>query len=161
MSAIQKENFSHLNVVSFCRLGVLACYLDPLDLGSYLQDSAVSSALWQQLAHCMNKGFISDSGRVSQLLLKPLPFLFHVVPQKDWLSVLNCVLLTAVFLVDTSRSGPERQQHGSPTAGWPQWSVASFRSFLPVSTPIKATPGTPLTTWITQIFTSTGQQPPF
>lgn len=83
MSAIQKENISHLNVVPFCRLGVLACYLDPLDLGSYLQDSAVSSALWQQLARCMNNGFISDSGRVSQLLLKPLPFLLHVVPQKD------------------------------------------------------------------------------
>lgn len=66
MSAIQKENILCLNVVSFCRLGVLACYLDPLDLGSYLQDSAVSSALWQQLAQCMNKGFISDSGRVSR-----------------------------------------------------------------------------------------------
>ena len=49
----------------FCRLGVLACYLDPLELGSYLQGSAVPLALWQQLAQCMTKGLISDSGRVS------------------------------------------------------------------------------------------------
>uniref|UniRef100_A0A3Q3IMP4 Stereocilin LRR domain-containing protein n=1 Tax=Monopterus albus TaxID=43700 RepID=A0A3Q3IMP4_MONAL len=46
------------------RLGVLACYLDPADLGSYLQDSAVTSGVWQQLARCMSKGFISASGRV-------------------------------------------------------------------------------------------------
>lgn len=46
------------------RLGVLACYLDPLHLGSFLQDPAVSLTLWQQLAQCMTKGFISDNGRV-------------------------------------------------------------------------------------------------
>ncbi|XP_068435116.1 stereocilin [Clinocottus analis] len=51
------------------RLGVLACYLDPVDLGSFLQDSAVSSALRQQLAQCMSKGFISTSGRLSSWLI--------------------------------------------------------------------------------------------
>ncbi|XP_045888819.1 stereocilin [Micropterus dolomieu] len=51
------------------RLGVLACYLNPVDLGSFLQDSAVSSALWQQLAQCMSKGFISASGRLSSWLI--------------------------------------------------------------------------------------------
>ncbi|KAM6943343.1 stereocilin [Xenentodon cancila] len=51
------------------RLGVLACYLDPADLGSYLQDSAVSSALWLQLSQCMSKGLISASGRLSAWLI--------------------------------------------------------------------------------------------
>ncbi|XP_029282086.1 LOW QUALITY PROTEIN: stereocilin [Cottoperca gobio] len=51
------------------RLGVLACYLDPVELGSFLEDSAVSSALWQQLAQCMSKGFISTSGRLSSWLI--------------------------------------------------------------------------------------------
>nr|XP_020462051.1 stereocilin-like [Monopterus albus] len=51
------------------RLGVLACYLDPADLGSYLQDSAVTSGVWQQLARCMSKGFISASGRLSTWLI--------------------------------------------------------------------------------------------
>uniref|UniRef100_A0A665T7S1 Stereocilin LRR domain-containing protein n=1 Tax=Echeneis naucrates TaxID=173247 RepID=A0A665T7S1_ECHNA len=47
-----------------CRLGALACYLDPVELGSYVQDLAVSSLLWQQLAQCMSEGFISADGRV-------------------------------------------------------------------------------------------------
>lgn len=47
-----------------CRLGVLACYMDPADLGLYLQDSAVSSALWQQLSQCISKGLIDANGRV-------------------------------------------------------------------------------------------------
>ncbi|XP_078113836.1 LOW QUALITY PROTEIN: stereocilin [Sander vitreus] len=51
------------------RLGVLACYLDPVDLGLFLKDSAVSSTLWQQLAQCMSKGFISTSGRLSSWLI--------------------------------------------------------------------------------------------
>ncbi|KAM4743938.1 stereocilin [Anableps anableps] len=50
------------------RLGVLACYLDPAELGSYLQDPAVSSALWQQLSQCISKGLISSSGRLSSWL---------------------------------------------------------------------------------------------
>ncbi|XP_072237407.1 stereocilin [Leuresthes tenuis] len=51
------------------RLGVLACYLDPAELASYLQDSAVSSALWQQLSQCMSKGLISAGGRLSSWLI--------------------------------------------------------------------------------------------
>lgn len=58
-------NWRHTPLNSVCRLGILTCYLDPVDLVSFLQDSAVSLALWQQLAQCMSKGFISDSGRVS------------------------------------------------------------------------------------------------
>ncbi|XP_019126041.2 stereocilin [Larimichthys crocea] len=62
----KKKNLTSDNIL---RLGVLACYLDPVDLGSYLQDPAVSSTLWQLLAQCMSKGFISDSGRLSSWLI--------------------------------------------------------------------------------------------
>ncbi|XP_059202385.1 stereocilin [Centropristis striata] len=62
----KKKNLTNDNIL---RLGILACYLDPVDLGPFLQDSAGSSALWQQLAHCMSKGFISTSGRLSSWLL--------------------------------------------------------------------------------------------
>ncbi|XP_042343752.1 stereocilin [Plectropomus leopardus] len=62
----KKKNLTSDNIL---RLGVLACYLDPVDLGSFLKDSAVSSALWQQLAQCMSKGFISASGRLSSWLI--------------------------------------------------------------------------------------------
>lgn len=55
----------------FCRMGILACYLDPQDLGSYLQDAALSLALLQQLARCTSEGFISDGGRVSRTLNNP------------------------------------------------------------------------------------------
>ncbi|XP_024858230.1 stereocilin isoform X2 [Kryptolebias marmoratus] len=51
------------------RLGVLACYMDPAELGSYLQDSAVSSALWQQLSRCISKGLIDANGRLSSWLI--------------------------------------------------------------------------------------------
>ncbi|XP_067342851.1 stereocilin [Channa argus] len=62
----KKKNLTSDDIL---RLGVLACYLDPVDLGFYLQDSAVSSAVWQQLALCMSKGFISPSGRLSSWLV--------------------------------------------------------------------------------------------
>ncbi|XP_076595339.1 stereocilin [Chaetodon auriga] len=62
----KKKNLTSDNIL---RLGVLACYLDPVDLRSFIQDSAVSLALWQQLAQCMSKGFISDSGRLSSWLI--------------------------------------------------------------------------------------------
>lgn len=52
----------------FCRMGILACYLEPQDLGSYLQDAALSAALLPQLARCTSEGFISESGRVSRTL---------------------------------------------------------------------------------------------
>ncbi|MED6240942.1 hypothetical protein ATANTOWER_010954, partial [Ataeniobius toweri] len=51
------------------RLGVLACYVDPAELGLYLQDPVVSSALWQQLSQCISKGLISASGRLSSWLI--------------------------------------------------------------------------------------------
>lgn len=47
-------------------MGTLACYLDPQDLGAYLQDPALCLALLQQLAQCTSEGFISESGRVSR-----------------------------------------------------------------------------------------------
>lgn len=62
---IENKVFPPHPLNSVCRLGVLTCYLDPVDLGSFLQDSVGSLALWQQLAQCMSKGFISDSGRVN------------------------------------------------------------------------------------------------
>nr|XP_046241689.1 stereocilin [Scatophagus argus] len=62
----KKKNLTSDNIL---RLGILACYLDPVDLGSYLQEVSVSSALWQQLAQCMSKGFVSDSGRLSSWLI--------------------------------------------------------------------------------------------
>ncbi|XP_029987138.1 stereocilin isoform X2 [Sphaeramia orbicularis] len=58
----KKKNLTSDNIL---RLGVLACYLDPTELHSFLQDPAVASALWQQLAQCMSKGFVSASGRLS------------------------------------------------------------------------------------------------
>ncbi|CAJ1049138.1 stereocilin [Xyrichtys novacula] len=54
------------------RLGVLVCYLDPEDLTTFLQNSPVSPALWQQLAQCMSKGFISSSGRMSSWLIQAI-----------------------------------------------------------------------------------------
>lgn len=152
-----------------CRLGVLTCYLDPADLGSFLQDSAGSLALWQQLAQCMSKGFISDSGRVSTTcslnLLETtdiLIFFLYVLScyfqNYVWLTGLICVWWTVVLLADTSRSDAERQQHGSFRPVSPHWTVTSVRSFLPAVTPLTTTPGNPLTTRITQIFSSTGQQ---
>ncbi|XP_071344411.1 stereocilin [Trachinotus anak] len=62
----KKKNLTSDNIQ---RLGVLACYLDPVELSSYVQDSAVSPAFWQQLAQCMSKGFISASGRLSSRLI--------------------------------------------------------------------------------------------
>ncbi|XP_041634601.1 stereocilin-like [Cheilinus undulatus] len=64
--------FSKKNLTSdhIVRLGVLICYMDPEDLSSFLQDSPVSSTLWQQLAQCMCKGFISPSGRLSAWLIQ-------------------------------------------------------------------------------------------
>ncbi|XP_035507945.1 stereocilin-like [Morone saxatilis] len=62
----KKKNLTSDNIL---RLGVLACYLDPVDLSSFLWDSTVSVALWQQLAQCMSKGFISASGRLSSWLI--------------------------------------------------------------------------------------------
>ncbi|KAF3832585.1 hypothetical protein F7725_026250 [Dissostichus mawsoni] len=62
----KRNNFTRDDIP---RLGVLVCYLDPGELGSFLQDSAVSSALWQQLAQCMSKGLVSTSGRLSSWLI--------------------------------------------------------------------------------------------
>ncbi|XP_056135330.1 stereocilin [Lampris incognitus] len=51
------------------RLGTLVCYLHPVDLRPFLQVSSLSSALLQQLGHCISKGFISASGRLSSWLI--------------------------------------------------------------------------------------------
>nr|XP_043885418.1 stereocilin [Solea senegalensis] len=92
----RKKNLTSDNIL---RLGVLACYLDPGDLGSYVLDSAVSSALWQQLAQCMSKGFISDSGRLSSWLTPALQTL-NVSTMAE-LSALSALLpqLGAPFLL--------------------------------------------------------------
>lgn len=143
----------------FCRLGVLACYLDPVELGSFLRDSAVSSALWQQLAQCMSKGLISTSGRVSgtgSLLLFRTCASNHQHP--ECLFPFNCVPWTAVLLVDTSRGEPERQQHDSPRAVHPQRTLPSVRSFLPAVTALTAAHPNPLTVGVTEISSSTGWQ---
>uniref|UniRef100_A0A087YJL5 Stereocilin n=1 Tax=Poecilia formosa TaxID=48698 RepID=A0A087YJL5_POEFO len=83
------------------RLGVLACYLDPAELGLYLQDPAVSSVLWQQLSQCISKGLISSSGRVSCTLLEPLAALNISSMTSSELSALSGLLpqLGASFLL--------------------------------------------------------------
>ncbi|KAF7659084.1 hypothetical protein LDENG_00003550, partial [Lucifuga dentata] len=94
--------FSQKNLTSdnILRLGVLACYLDPADLHPFLQDSAVSSALWQQLVHCMSKGLISASGRLSFWLLPVIQSLNSSSEPPPELSALSAVLpqLGASFL---------------------------------------------------------------
>ncbi|XP_037611274.1 stereocilin-like [Sebastes umbrosus] len=94
----KKKNLTSDNIP---RLGVLACYLDPVDLGSFLQDSAVSSALWQQLAQCMSKGFISTSGRLSSWLIPAVETLNVSSMDPSELSALSGLLpqLGASFLL--------------------------------------------------------------
>ncbi|XP_068612610.1 stereocilin [Brachionichthys hirsutus] len=94
--------FSNKNLTSadILRLGVLACYLDPADLGSYLLDSAVFSALWQQLAQCMSKGVVSERGRLSSWLIPTIENL-NISTVAPALSVLSSLLpqLGASFLL--------------------------------------------------------------
>lgn len=155
-------------IMSFCRLGVLACYLDPFELYSALQDSAVSSALWQQLAQCISKGFVSDSGRVRgtwfywhlQTFFTPLLSsitVFCVLLDSVRLALFNHVFWIAVFMVDTSCSEPECQQHGPLRAVCPQWSLTPVRGPLLALTPHTTTLGSSFTTRTTQIFSGTGQ----
>ncbi|XP_070688298.1 stereocilin [Pempheris klunzingeri] len=94
----KKKNLTSDNIQ---RLGVLACYLDPVDLGSFLQDSAVSLALWQQLAQCMSKGFISASGRLSSWLIPAVQNLNVSSMARPELSALSGLLhqLGASFLL--------------------------------------------------------------
>uniref|UniRef100_A0A3P9LWU6 Stereocilin n=1 Tax=Oryzias latipes TaxID=8090 RepID=A0A3P9LWU6_ORYLA len=82
-------------------LGVLACYLDPADLGSYLQDSEVSFALWQQLSQCMSEGLISSSGRLSSWLIPAVQTLNISTMASPQLSALSGLLphLGAPFLL--------------------------------------------------------------
>ncbi|XP_023809268.1 stereocilin [Oryzias latipes] len=83
------------------RLGVLACYLDPADLGPYLQDSEVSFALWQQLSQCMSEGLISSSGRLSSWLIPAVQTLNISTMASPQLSALSGLLphLGAPFLL--------------------------------------------------------------
>ncbi|KAM4630459.1 stereocilin [Polymixia lowei] len=62
----KRKNLTSENIL---RLGVLVCYLDPVELHPLLQASSLSSALWQQLVQCMSKGLISASGRLSSWLI--------------------------------------------------------------------------------------------
>lgn len=140
------------------RLGVLACYLDPLDLGPFLQGSAESLTLWLQLAQCMTKGFISDSGRVRCAFSNahwafPVP---SCISCNDGWNVLNRVLLTAVHLVDTSLWENEHQQYGCCTAVGLQCCCDPLRGF-PVGFPtITPAAGTAITTRTAPIYPSTG-----
>ncbi|XP_054626761.1 stereocilin [Dunckerocampus dactyliophorus] len=59
----------NVTIDNIMRLGVLACYLDPLDLHSFLHDPAVSFTLQRQLLQCVSKGFIRASGRLSSWLI--------------------------------------------------------------------------------------------
>nr|XP_057945778.1 stereocilin isoform X2 [Doryrhamphus excisus] len=59
----------NVTVDNIMRLGILACYLDPLDLHSFLHNSAVSFTLQRQLLQCVSKGFIRASGRLSSWLI--------------------------------------------------------------------------------------------
>ncbi|XP_035483498.2 stereocilin [Scophthalmus maximus] len=94
----KKKNLTSEQIL---RLGVLACYLDPAVLGSYVQDSAVSSALWQQLAQCMSKGFVCASGRLSSWLIPALQALNVSSMSPQELSALSGLLpqLGASFLL--------------------------------------------------------------
>ncbi|XP_023251500.1 stereocilin-like [Seriola lalandi dorsalis] len=85
----------------FYRLGVLACYLDPGELDSYVQDSAASSAFWQRLAQCVSKGFISASGRLSSWLIPAVQALNVSSMAPSELSALSGLLpqLGASFLL--------------------------------------------------------------
>ncbi|XP_077374409.1 stereocilin isoform X2 [Festucalex cinctus] len=60
---------NNVTVDNISRLGVLSCYLDPLDLHSFLLDSALSPTLQRQLVKCASKGFISSRGRLSSWLV--------------------------------------------------------------------------------------------
>ncbi|XP_061526984.1 LOW QUALITY PROTEIN: stereocilin-like [Phycodurus eques] len=60
---------NNVTVDNISRLGVFACYLDPLDLHSFLLDSALSSTLQRKLVWCVSKGFISARGRLSSWLI--------------------------------------------------------------------------------------------
>ncbi|KAK5873907.1 hypothetical protein PBY51_018907 [Eleginops maclovinus] len=94
----KKNNFTRDDIP---RLGVLVCYLDPVELGSFLQDSAVSSALWQQLAQCMSQGFVSTSGRLSSWLI-PAVEAMNISSMAPWeLSALSGLFpqLEASFLL--------------------------------------------------------------
>ncbi|XP_030620966.1 stereocilin [Chanos chanos] len=66
-----KRNFTSDNLL---RLGILMCYVNPEDLHPFIS-SALTPALWQQLAHCVTEGHVSASGRLSHWLgiaLRPL-----------------------------------------------------------------------------------------
>uniref|UniRef100_A0A3B4YMY7 Stereocilin-like n=1 Tax=Seriola lalandi dorsalis TaxID=1841481 RepID=A0A3B4YMY7_SERLL len=93
----KKKNLTSDNIL----LGVLACYLDPGELDSYVQDSAASSAFWQRLAQCVSKGFISASGRLSSWLIPAVQALNVSSMAPSELSALSGLLpqLGASFLL--------------------------------------------------------------
>ncbi|KAM9826765.1 stereocilin [Syngnathus typhle] len=66
---------NNVTVGNISRFGVLSCYLDPLDLHSFLLDSALWFTLQRQLVKCVSKGFISASGRLSSWLVPAMRML--------------------------------------------------------------------------------------
>ncbi|KAG7230527.1 hypothetical protein INR49_012240 [Caranx melampygus] len=94
----KKKNLTSDNIL---RLGVLSCYLDPIELGSYVQDSAVTPDFWQLLAQCVSKGFISASGRLSAWLIPAVQTLNITSMAPPELSALSGLLpqLGASFLL--------------------------------------------------------------
>ncbi|CAL8243225.1 unnamed protein product [Lota lota] len=82
------------------RLGGLACYLDPADLGPYLHTSSQSSGLWEQLAQCVSEGHLSPTGRLSTWLLPAVAALDATSLSPEELSALSGLLpqLGASFL---------------------------------------------------------------
>lgn len=134
-----------------CRMGILACYLEPQELGSYLQDAAVSAALLPQLARCTSEGFISEGGRVSGTFSNTSVKLSHLSAVAQ-----PCVSLTAALLVGSNCG--ELQLHGAAAFVCPQRTLAPVRGTFLALAPIAAAPRPSVWTRNTQIFTSTGQR---
>ncbi|KAK0150058.1 Stereocilin [Merluccius polli] len=97
----RRKNLTGDNIL---RLGVLACYLDPADLGLYLHAASQSSGLWQQLARCVSEGHVSPTGRLSTWLLPAVEALDASSMSSAELSALSGLLpqLGASFLQSLS-----------------------------------------------------------
>lgn len=150
---IRKVNECLLQIRSPCvlhgsiRLGlissVLCCGLCSLAAAVSVHIQGLCQCRWQGEGHGTTSGYSLLSSMFS----------WHV-----WLTLFHCVLWIAVFLVNTSSSDPECQQHGSSGAVCSQWSASPVGSFFSAVTPLRSTAGSPVTARIRHIFPSTGQQ---